>query len=589
NKIKKLNIKKVKWIGFNGDYEKLASEVKGQKIAVLGGFSDPEEFSKIMDILNKERIITYADGYDEDITNQAYLSFEASENIQRRLRKSAISILEILDGAKAKDQKVNIDGGELRPVINQDVADLIGKWPNWRVSVSAKVIGDSSIGEKLTLYSSIRKGLEDNLNLTMNKKDLDIQEYQISIAKSYRRPQAKVAGGYKAVDEGQAEAPNDVKKENLYVGVGFKQVLWNDEINSAVSIQKSLYTAEEAKYKQKELDTVFKISMAYFNVLKLRASESIQYSNLELTKKNLELAKIREKVGYSRKSDVYRWESKMATDLSNLSKAQANLTNAKEVLINVLNADLNANFQVTDISDTEEFLGIANLELTKKNVYDKVLNELTKIGVKNSYEIKEIDGYLAAQERRKKEATRSFYSPEVALTADYKYYMDRMGDGILYSQPGEDPRKEAWVVGLEVSIPLLEGGERMAKRHSAAAEVEKFTLMREDVETKVKQNIRASLINLVSAKVSLESSKDARIAAEKTLELVTDSYSRGEVSITELLDAQNLATQAKEIENASKYDYYIKLMRTERAVGAYNLLNPDVYSELLAERNLKIQ
>jgi outer membrane protein TolC len=588
--IKKNGVSKVNWVAFDGNYEKLAADIKGQTVALLGGFSDREEFIQIMNILNNEKIITYADGYGTGISDQAYLSFEVDTNIQRRLRKSAISLLEILDGSSAKDQKVYVVGGELRPVINQSVAEKIGKWPNWRTAVSAKIVGKKSVGEELTLYSSIRKGLEDNLQLTMDKNDLNIQEYQVDAAKSSRLPQVVAAGGYKAVDQGQADAPNDVKTDNTYVGVGLRQVIWNDKLNSAVSVEKSIFNAEKESYRQSELDTVLKVSTTYFNVLKLKAFESIQYSNLELTKKNLELARVREKVGYSRKSDVYRWESKLATDISKLSDSQAKLQNVKEELMRILNNDLDTNFQAMDILDTEEFLGIAGLELTKKNVMDDTLEKLMKLGLENSTEIKQVENYMDAAERKLKEANRNFYSPEVALTADYNYYMDRSGSGNLYSDPADsDPRKEAWAVGIEVSIPLLEGGERIAKRNTATEQVQKLTMQKEDVENSVKQNIRASLTDLVTAKIKVETSKDARVAADKTLELVTDSYSRGEVSITELLDSQNVAIQAKETESASKYNYYTRLMITERAVGAYHLLDPEVYSELLGESSLKVQ
>lgn len=588
--VKKNGVSNVKWVAFNDDYEKLAEDVKGESVALLGGFSDKDKFSKIMDVLNNKKIVTYADGYGTDISEQAYLSFEVDTNIQRRLRKSAISLLEILDGGSAKDQKVYVVGGEMRPVINKSVGEKIGKWPNWRTTVSAKIVGKENLGEELTLYSSIRKGLEDNLQLTIDKNNLNIQGYQVDAVKSSRLPQIVAAGGYKAVDQGQADAPNDVKKDNTYVGVGLKQVIWNDKLNSSVSIEKSIYNAEKESYKQSELDTVLKISTSYFNVLKLKASQSIQYNNLELTKKNLELARVREKVGYSRKSDVYRWESKLATDISKLSESQAKLQNAKEQLMRILNNDLNTNFQPIDILDTEEFLGIASLELTKKNVMDDTLDKLIKLGLENSTEIKQIESYTAAAERKLKEANRSFYSPEVALTADYNYYMDRKGSGNLYADPTDsNPRKEAWTVGVQVSIPLLEGGERIAQRNAATEQVQKLTTQKEDVENSVKQNIRASLTDLVTAKINVETSKDARVAAVKTLELVTDSYSRGEVSITELLDSQNVAIQAKETESASKYDYYTKLMITERAVGAYHLLNPEAYSELLDETNLKVQ
>jgi len=590
--IKENGITKINWISFDGDYEKLAIDVKKQKVALLGGFTEKKEFLKIIDVLNNEKIITYADGYGTGISDQAYLSFEIETNVQRRLRKSAISLLEILDGSKAKDQNVYMIETELRPVINESVAKKIGKWPNWRTTVSAKIVGGKTQGEKLTLYSSIRKGLKDNLQLLADKKDLNIQGYQIDNTKSSRLPQISVTTGYTTVGQVQADAPNTLKKDNTYMGVGLKQVLWNDKLNSAVSMEKNVFDAEKESYKQRELDTILDISTAYFNVLKLKASESIQYSNLELTKKNLELARVREKIGYSRKSDVYRWESKLATDISKLTDSQAKLKNSKQNLMKILNNNLDEDFQVVDILDTDEFLGVAGLELTKKNIMDDTLEKLIKLGLENSTEIKELKNYIKMSERKLKEVNRSFYTPEVALVADYNYYLDRSGSGNLYSSSATsdpDPSKEVWTVGVQASIPLFEGGGRIAKRNIAIEKLKKLNTQKEDVENSIKQNIRASLTNLIAAKINVETSKDARIAADKTLALVIDSYSRGEVSITELLDSQNVAIQAKEAESASKYDYYTKLMITERAVGVSHLLNPEMYWELNGEINLNVQ
>jgi len=586
----KNNVKKINWIAFDGDVEKLKNDVIGQRVALIAGYSNKEDVQKIIEVLNNEKIVSYSNSADSEISQQAYLSFDVGEDAQKRLRKSAISLLEILAGKNAKDQKVNLVGSEPRPVINQEVAEKVGKWPNWKASVTAKIIGNEESGEEITLYSSIEKGLADNLELSVSQNDLNIQEHQLSLINASRFPQLVATGGYKAVDREQAYIRNDVKKENLYVGVGFRQVLFNDELNTDVAIHESIFSAEEARYKQKELDIILKISTAYFNVLKLEAAEIIEYSNLELTKKNLELARVREKVGYSRKSDVYRWESKQASDISNLSLAKGRVSNAKQQLMAVLNDDLNKNFSVTEISDTEEFLGIAGLELSKQDVMNKVTESLIKQGLENSYELKAVDSSIEANKKKLNATTRSFFVPEVALVADYNYYIDRMGSGEVYSDPADsDPRKDAWTVGIELSIPLLEGGGRMAERNIAKEQVDTTMLQRENIVQKIKKDIVSSLTDLSAAKISLESSEEARAAAEKTLELVTDSYSRGEVSITELLDSQNTAIQAKQIESALKYDYYIKLMKTENAVGAYHLLNPEVYADLLGEQNLKIQ
>ena len=59
-------------------------------------------------------------------------------------------------------------------------------------------------------------------------------------------------------------------------------------------------------------------------------------------------------------------------------------------------------------------------------------------------------------------------------------------------------------------------------------------------------------------------------AARKTLDVVTDSYSRGIVDNIRLLDAQNQALLADLSAANSVYDFLIDLMEVERAAGRFD-------------------
>ena len=58
-------------------------------------------------------------------------------------------------------------------------------------------------------------------------------------------------------------------------------------------------------------------------------------------------------------------------------------------------------------------------------------------------------------------------------------------------------------------------------------------------------------------------------AAQVNLDLVSDSYSRGSASITDLIDAQNNSLVADLDAANSSYDFLVDLMDVERAVGGY--------------------
>ena len=71
-------------------------------------------------------------------------------------------------------------------------------------------------------------------------------------------------------------------------------------------------------------------------------------------------------------------------------------------------------------------------------------------------------------------------------------------------------------------------------------------------------------------------SRDAAEAARKNLDLVKDSYSRGVMSILDLLDAQNASLVAELGAANAVYDFIVDLMEVERSVGRFTFfMNPD--------------
>ena len=67
-------------------------------------------------------------------------------------------------------------------------------------------------------------------------------------------------------------------------------------------------------------------------------------------------------------------------------------------------------------------------------------------------------------------------------------------------------------------------------------------------------------------------SRDAADAASRNRELLTDAYSRGTVSILDLLDAQNAALVSEQRAANAVYDFLIDLIEAERAAGRFTLL-----------------
>ncbi len=92
-------------------------------------------------------------------------------------------------------------------------------------------------------------------------------------------------------------------------------------------------------------------------------------------------------------------------------------------------------------------------------------------------------------------------------------------------------------------------------------------LQRDKIKAQIEEAIRNSLNKAEASYTAIELNQEAAEAAKKNLDLTTDAYARGAISIIELLDAQNLAFSAKQNASNSVYAFLSDLMEVQRAIG----------------------
>ena len=68
------------------------------------------------------------------------------------------------------------------------------------------------------------------------------------------------------------------------------------------------------------------------------------------------------------------------------------------------------------------------------------------------------------------------------------------------------------------------------------------------------------------------------------LDIITESYSNGALSILSLLDAQNSKLQADQVEANALYDFFLDYISLERAVGTIDLLMSHQEREEMLQR-----
>jgi outer membrane protein len=144
---------------------------------------------------------------------------------------------------------------------------------------------------------------------------------------------------------------------------------------------------------------------------------------------------------------------------------------------------------------------------------------------------------------------------------------NRGGEGSTIT-PSE-PDDTFWNVGVFLSLPILEGGARIAESRRTTQETYLHQRDRDATAYRVERNVRSAVFDVAASRLAIELQGRAAAAARENLALVADNYTLGRAILVELIDAQTNVFNAELGVADAVNDYLLDLMRVERAVGQF--------------------
>ena len=497
------------------------------------------------------------------------VGLHADRDLSRLARRVALNLHRILLGEDAGSLPVVFQRSD-QLTINMATARAMGIYPSWTVVNEAVQIEERvrPLERELTLVSSVREAIRANLDLEISRRAVAAGEAQVRQAKSTLLPQVDLDAMGAVVDDGLA---GPFQAERTLTGTTtLSQLIYSDAAWANYGIEQNLQGLRQQEREQVRLDIAQEAATAYLNVLRAKTLERVQKHNLQLTRSNLELARVRQRIGVSGPAEVYRWDSQMAIARNNAIQANTQRNLAEIVLNQVLHRPLEESFATRETGLYDESL------VTHDPRFIRFIDNKRNFGVFRSFmatealewspELRGLDAAIAARERALQMAERAHYLPTLALQADATRNLSREGIGSEMPALGGDAN---WTVGVNAAFPLYRGGGKFAAARQAREELAQLQIQRQAVAERVEQRIRAALHVAGAAYAGIGLSNDAAVAASRNLELVKDAYRRGIVSILDLLDAQNAAIVAEEGAANSVYDFLVDEMEVERSVGYF--------------------
>jgi outer membrane protein TolC/ABC-type uncharacterized transport system substrate-binding protein len=442
-------------------------------------------------------------------------------------------------------------------------------------------------GERMTLLDAVHLTLEKNPGLMAKRKEVAAGEMNVKEALSKLYPQLTSDLTGRAIDEDRSSGLTGTAERAWDITAQVSQIIYSDRLYTNFKTSRHYQKALALSENQDRLDGVLDTGIAYLNVLKTRANARIQLENLGLIRNHLTLANNRYKAGFSGPSDVYRLESKAASAYHEYLEAQAKVGASKIHLHQLLDLELEKETAMTDIGLNDGLFVVSNpqarkmLNVKSPDTFKAFRDFFVKKGLEHSPELASIGEQILAQEAVYQYAKRSYWSPDVSLFGSAGNTFEKSGKGSDFHPSDlppdlipvfDAPSDSYWTVGVNITLPLYEGGAKSALKIRALNTTRQLTWYKKQITNLISENIRIALMDIGASFPAIELTGLSAGSAQKNLYLVVDAYTKGAVSIVDLLDAQNAFLNTKILAENAVYDFFMDFLIAERAAGRFSLL-----------------
>ncbi|GFZ81742.1 hypothetical protein GCM10011531_10050 [Aquaticitalea lipolytica] len=559
-----------------------------------GFFLSNEEVGTLAQVLIDKKIPSFTLNDVQQVEGGLMATYQNQDNFDQFFRRISLTIETYINGTPLEDMPIYIDFTN-QLSINFDTADLIDVPIKYSLMADAHFVGgfkNLSSKEKYNLFELIDEVLENNLFLQSNQKEIELSQQEVKKAKSDYLPNLTIGGMGTYVDPDMAENSFGQNAEYSTTGnITLNQTIFSARASANIAIQKKLQKAQQENFNAAQLDAIFSASSNYFTILILNANKQIQVSNLELTKKNLQIAEQNYNAGEAGKSDMLRFQSEMAQNRLELIKA---INSLEEGFVNVnqlLNNNIGDKVGIEEVALNEGVFQKYNYEhfsnfLDSPNIREHFIEFLVIEAKKNAPELKSINYNMEAIDRSIKLSGLGRFLPTVGLQGQFNRIFSRSGAGSTPIQ-GFSLLDENYNVGVNISVPIFNQNKNNIDKQTATIQKDQLQINRENTELEIAANVRKAVLNVINEMANIKLSKVSEEAAKEALELTQTGYSSGAVNIVQLIDAQNNYLNAQLARTTAVYSFLISSLHLERFLGYYFILNSDDDNEKFEQRFLE--
>ncbi|MGZ4955537.1 MAG: TolC family outer membrane protein [Methylobacter sp.] len=345
------------------------------------------------------------------------------------------------------------------------------------------------------------------------------------------------------------------KTRSDYRGTDVNQEYWNHTFN--VNLTQPLFRWEywielsqsdneiaksEALYQAELQNLMAKTAEYYFNVLAAKDALDVVQAEKQAITQQLEQAKQRFEAGFVAMTDVYDAQAAFDQAVTSEIEAGNQLDNQKDLLREIIG---NNDVRLNALGEQLPLLKPVPADMSAWNQLAQG-NNMSIVSAINQAEVA----------RKSIELKRSGHLPSLDLVAAY---------GVSDNSSSFGLRGDGRSVGLQLNVPLFEGGMVNSKTRQAVFEYEAAKENLNASRLTVERQVNYAYRGLMTSISRVESLSSAIISAQKALEANEVGFDAGTRTMVDVLITQKNLFRAKRDFSRARYDYLIYSIKLKQA------------------------
>ena len=539
------------------------SDAKAAYVTILPRMPEAER-KKLYAGLARRSVPSVSMHGEEDVRLGAMAGL-APDNTDAVARRSALNIYELFLGGDTASLPVYLPVQD-HLIINASTASATGWSPDYDTALEAEFINEPTGSfEKITLEKAMAIAGKQNLDILVAREEEVIAIQETEIGRSALLPQVSVSatdGRTRITDKADPLTPGSSNQTRF--GLEVRQLLFNDEVFSGLKALRQSEAARHYDTLSARYDAAEAAALAFLDLLTARSLAEIEKENLRLTQNNLQLSRLRIEIGAAEPSEVFRWEQDRARGKATLIQRESDARDAEIELSRTLYLPLDTRWLPETIEVAEDHIALMDSytkgRVTTRADFERFGSFLQFLALENSPELYAFDQLLAAQGIILGQKRRSYYLPEIALSAGF----DRVFTG--NSRTDTEGQNES-SIGIQFSFPIFEGGKRKAEILQQNAVIRQLLAQRERAAQQIEQRALVAVTGIGSAHPNIRLSRAAYESAQKNYRSVQEKYSQGAASVLDILDAQAGLLQQKQQSAVASFTYLQEVIRAQRSIA----------------------